>query len=165
MICENIENVDYNNIIINEPIKNSVLQYNYFYKLLYSTDIVVLSSVFIIFELNNIVMENDKVIFNKNSNNTDVFNKLIALEEYILNLINESKTKLYKFKELYEHQYFKFSISDDVERFNDYNNIKLLEVKNNNKKFILKISGIWESKDNIGLTFKIIIADKCISFT
>ena len=165
MICENIENVDYNNIIINEPIKNSVLQYNYFYKLLYSTDIVVLSSVFIIFELNNIVMENDKVTFNKNSNNTDVFNKLIALEEYILNLINESKTKLYKFKELYEHQYFKFSISDDVERFNDYNNIKLLEVKNNNKKFILKISGIWESKDNIGLTFKIIIADKCISFT
>ena len=165
MICENIENVDYNNIIINDPIKNSVLQYNYFYKLLYSTDIVVLSSVFIIFELNNIVMENDKVTFNKNSNNTDVFNKLIALEEYILNLINESKTKLYKFKELYEHQYFKFSISDDVERFNDYNNIKLLEVKNNNKKFILKISGIWESKDNIGLTFKIIIADKCISFT
>ena len=165
MICENIENVDYNNIIINDPIKNSVLQYNYFYKLLYSTDIVVLSSVFIIFELNNIVMKNDKVTFNKNSNNTEVFNKLIALEEYILNLINESKTKLYKFKELYEHQYFKFSISDDVERFNDYNNIKLLEVKNNNKKFILKISGIWESKDNIGLTFKIIIAEKCISFT
>ena len=165
MICENIENVNYNNININDPIKNSVLQYNYFYKLLYSTDIVVLSSVFIIFELNNIVMENDKVTFNKNSNNTEVFNKLIALEEYILNLINESKTKLYKFKELYEHQYFKFSISDDVERFNDYNNIKLLEVKNNNKKFILKISGIWESKDNIGLTFKIIIADKCISFT
>ena len=165
MICENIENVDYNNIIINDPIKNSVLQYNYFYKLLYSTDIVVLSSVFIIFELNNIVMENDKVTFNKNSNNTEVFNKLIALEEYILNLINESKTKLYKFKELYEHQYFKFSVSDDVERFNDYNNIKLLELKNNNKKFILKISGIWESKDNIGLTFKIIIADKCISFT
>jgi len=165
MICENIENVDYNNIIINDPIKNSVLQYNYFYKLLYSTDIVVLSSVFIIFELNNIVMENDKVTFNKNTNNTEVFNKLIALEEYILNLINESKTKLYKFKELYEHQYFKFSVSDDVERFNDYNNIKLLEVKNNTKKFILKISGIWESKDNIGLTFKIIIADKCISFT
>ena len=165
MICENIENVNYNNINIHDPIKNSVLQYNYFYKLLYSTDIVVLSSVFIIFELNNIVMENDKVTFNKNSNNTEVFNKLIALEEYILNLINESKTKLYKFKDLYEHQYFKFSVSDDIERFNDYNNVKLLDMKNNNKKFILKISGIWESKDNIGLTFKIIIAEKCISFT
>ena len=165
MICENIENVNYNNININDPIKNSVLQYNYFYKLLYSTDIVVLSSIFIIFELNNIVIENDKVTFTKNINNTEVFNKLIALEEYILNLINESKTKLYKFKDLYEHQYFKFSVSDDIERFNDYNNVKLLDMKNNNKKFILKISGIWESKDNIGLTFKIIIADKCISFT
>ena len=165
MICENIENVNYNNININDPIKNSVLQYNYFYKLLYSTDIVVLSSIFIIFELNNIVIENDKVTFTKNINNTEVFNKLIALEEYILNLINESKTKLYKFKDLYEHQYFKFSVSDDIERFNDYNNVKLLDMKNNNKKFILKISGIWESKDNIGLTFKIIIAEKCISFT
>ena len=33
MICENLENIDYDNIIINDPIKNSVMQYNYFYKL------------------------------------------------------------------------------------------------------------------------------------
>ena len=163
MICENLKSLDYNAIIINEPIKNSVLQYNYFYKLLYSTNIVVLTSIFILFELNNVILENDKALFNKNSTNDNVFNKLNQLEEYLLNLINNSKTKLYKFKELHENQYFKYSLFDDIEKFNNYKYVNTLDEKNN--KFILKISGIWESKENIGLTFKIIIANKYIKFT
>jgi len=163
MICENLKTLDYNAIIINEPIKNSVLQYNYFYKLLYSTNIVVLTSIFILFELNNVILENDKALFNKNISNDSVFNKLNQLEEYLLNLINNSKTKLYKFKELHENQYFKYSLFDDIDKFNNYKYVNTLDEKNN--KFILKISGIWESKENIGLTFKIIIANKCIKFT
>ena len=163
MICENLKTIDYDAIIINEPIKNSVLQYNYFYKLLYSTNIVVLTSIFILFELNNVILENDKALFNKNTINDSVFNKLNQLEEYLLNLINNSKTKLYKFKELHENQYFKYSLFDDIDKFNNYKYVNTLDEKNN--KFILKISGIWESKENIGLTFKIIIANKCIKFT
>jgi hypothetical protein len=163
MICENLKTLDYNAIIINEPIKNSVLQYNYFYKLLYSTNIVVLTSIFTLFELNNVILENDKALFNKNTSNDSVFNKLIQLEEYLLNLINNSKAKQYKFKELYENQYIKYSLFDDIDKFNNYKYVNTLDEKNN--KFILKISGIWESKENIGLTFKIIIANKCIKFT
>jgi hypothetical protein len=163
MICENLKTLDYNAIIINEPIKNSVLQYNYFYKLLYSTNIVVLTSIFTLFELNNVIIENDKALFNKNTTNDSVFNKLIQLEEYLLNLINNSKIKQYKFKELYENQYIKYSLFDDSDKFNNYKYVNTLDEKNN--KFILKISGIWESKENIGLTFKIIIANKCIKFT
>ena len=163
MICESLKTIDYDGIIINEPIKNSVLQYNYFYKLLYSTNIVVLTSIFILFELNNVILENDKALFNKNTTNDNVFNKLNQLEEYLLNLINNSKTKLYKFKELHENQYFKYSLFDDIEKFNNYKYVNTLDEKNN--KFILKISGIWESKENIGLTFKIIIANKYIKFT
>jgi hypothetical protein len=163
MICENLKNIDYNAIIINEPIKNSVLQYNYFYKLLYSTNIVVLTSIFTLFELNNVILENDKALFNKNTTNDSVFNKLIQLEEYLLNLINNSKAKQYKFKELYENQYIKYSLFDDIDKFNNYKYVNTLDEKNN--KFILKISGIWESKENVGLTFKIIIANKYIKFT
>lgn len=162
MICENLKTIDYDAIIINEPIKNSVLQYNYFYKLLYSTNIVVLTSIFTLFELNNVIIENDKALFNKNTINDSVFNKLNHLEEYVLNLINTSKTKTYKFKELHENQYFKYSLGDDIDKFDNYKYVNLLDGKNS--KFILKISGIWESKDNIGLTFKIIIANKCIKF-
>ena len=163
MICENLKTLDYNAIIINEPIKNSVLQYNYFYKLLYSTNIVVLTSIFTLFELNNVILENDKALFNKNTSNDSVFNKLIQLEEYLLNLINNSKAKQYKFKELYENQYIKYSLFDDIDKFNNYKYVNTLDEKNN--KFILKISGIWESKENIGLTFKIIVANKYIKFT
>ena len=163
MICEDLKTIDYDAIIINEPIKNSVLQYNYFYKLLYSTPIVVLTSIFTLFELNNVILENDKATFNKNTINDSVFYKLNQLEEYILNLVNNSKTKLYKFKELQENQYFKYSLCDDIDKYNNYKYVNTLDGRNN--KFILKISGIWESKENIGLTFKIIITNKYIKFT
>jgi hypothetical protein len=163
MICEDLKTIDYDAIIINEPIKNSVLQYNYFYKLLYSTPLVVLTSIFTLFELNNVILENDKATFNKNTINDSVFYKLNQLEEYVLNLVNNSKTKLYKFKELQENQYFKYSLCDDIDKYNNYKYVNTLDGKNN--KFILKISGIWESKENIGLTFKIIITNKYIKFT
>ena len=122
-----------------------------------------MTSIFTLFELNNVILENDKALFNKNTSNDSVFNKLIQLEEYLLNLINNSKAKQYKFKELYENQYIKYSLFDDIDKFNNYKYVNTLDEKNN--KFILKISGIWESKENIGLTFKIIVANKYIKFT
>ena len=89
-----------------------------------------------------------------------MFSKLIELEDHILNLIVDSKNKLYKLKEIYENQFFKFSLSDDNENINSYNYLKHL----NNRTFIIKISGIWESKDSIGLTFKFIKVNKFVEF-
>jgi hypothetical protein len=161
MICENIEDLNYEYIIINEPIKNSAVQYNYFYKLLYSTPIVSLTSIFVIFELNNLYFENDKIKFDKTTLNNSVFNKLIELEEHVLNLVRDAKNKLFKLRELYENQYFKYALSDDNENLNNYNHLNEI---NNNKTFIIKISGIWESKESIGLTFKFIKVNKFIDF-
>ena len=160
MISENLQDLNYESIILNEPIKNSAVQYNYFYKLLYSTNIVSLTSIFLLFELNNLSFENDKIKFDKTTLNNSVFSKLIELEEHVLNLIIDSKNKLYKLKEIYENQFFKFSLSDDNENINSYNYLKDL----NNRTFIIKISGIWESKDSIGLTFKFIKVNKFIEF-
>ena len=160
MISENLQDLNYECIILNEPIKNSAVQYNYFYKLLYSTHIMSLTSIFLLFELNNLSFENDKIKFDKNTVNNNVFSKLIELEEHILNLIIDSKSKLYKLKEIYENQFFKFSLSDDNENISSYNNLKCL----NNRTFIIKISGIWESKDTIGLTFKFIKVNKFVEF-
>jgi hypothetical protein len=162
MICENLEDLNYEYIIINEPIKNSAVQYNYFYKLLYSTPIVSLTSIFVIFELNNLYFENDKIKFDKSPLNNSVFNKLIELEEHVLNLVRDAKIKLFKLKELYENQYFKYSLSDDNENLNNYNHVNEIY---NNKTFIIKISGIWESKESIGLTFKFIKVTKFIDFS
>ena len=160
MICEPLESINYESIIINEAVKNSVLQYNNFYKLIYSTNIVVLTSIFIIFELTHVSIENDSITFNKNNNNFEVFNKLIALEEYLLKLLNSHKTKLYKFKEIYDNKTFRFVFNE----FNEIleNNINTINTKNNN--FVLKISGLWESKESVGLTFKFIIVNKYLQF-
>jgi hypothetical protein len=162
MISENLQDLNYEYIILNEPIKNSAVQYNYFYKLLYSTHIVSLTSIFFLFELNSLSFENDKIKFDKTALNNSVFSKLIELEDHILNLIVDSKNKLYKLKEIYENQFFKFSLSDDNENINinSYNYLKHL----NNRTFIIKISGIWESKDSIGLTFKFIKVNKFVEF-
>jgi len=160
MISENLQNLNYESIILNEPIKNSAVQYNYFYKLLYSTNIVSLTSIFLLFELNNLSFENDKIRFIKSTLNNSVFSKLIELEEQLLNLIIDSKNKLYKLKEIYENQFFKYSLSDEYENLNSYSYLEDL----NNKTFIIKISGIWESKDSIGLTFKFIKVNKFIDF-
>jgi len=160
MICQPLEGINYESIILNEAVKNSVLQYNYFYKLIYSTDILVLTSIFAIFELTNIVIENDIITFNKNNNNFDIFNKLIALEEYLLKLLNSSKTKLYKFKEIYDNKSLRFVCNETSEILE--NNINIINTKN--KNLILKISGLWESKESIGLTFKFIIVNKYLQF-
>lgn len=160
MISENLQDLNYESIILNEPIKNSAVQYNYFYKLLYSTNIVSLTSIFLLFELNNLSFENDKIKFEKTALNNSVFSKLIELEDHVLNLIIDTKNKLYKLKEIYDNQFFKFSLSDDNENINSYNGLKHL----NNKTFVIKISGIWESKDAIGLTFKFIKVNKFIDF-
>ena len=160
MICEPLESINYESIIINEAVKNSVLQYNNFYKLIYSTNIVVLTSIFIIFELTHVSIENDSISFNKNNHNFEVFNKLIALEEYLLKLLNSHKTKLYKFKEIYDNKTFRFVFNEFNEMLE--NNVNTINTKNYN--FVLKISGLWESKESIGLTFKFIIVNKYLQF-
>jgi hypothetical protein len=160
MICEPLENINYEAIILNEAVKNSVIQYNNFYKLIYSTHILVLSSIFTIFELTNCVIENDSINFNKNNTNFEIFNKLIALEEYLLKLLNSNKTKVYKFKEIYDNKTFRFVYNETNEILD--NNVNTITTKNTH--VVLKISGLWESKESIGLTFKFIFVNKYLQF-
>jgi len=42
------------------------------------------------------------------------------------------------------------------------NNVNTINTKNYN--FVLKISGLWESKESVGLTFKFIIVNKYLQF-
>ncbi len=45
-----------------------------------------------------------------------------------------------------------------------YDLISQMDNNFDKKTFIFKISGLWENKDNIGITFKIILMDKYITF-
>ena len=164
MFAEDLENIDYNNIIICDPIKNSIIDYSSFYKIIYSNSYISYNGVFTIFKVNNLTINKDKVFFNNNNDeNNIVFNKLKHIEEHITNLCSKSKIKKinYKLKDFLNNNYFKFVNNDDMNKFNNFNNLKLLSNSNiasnsNYHYFILKISGLWETRENIGMTFKII---------
>lgn len=165
MFAENIEDIDFNNIIINEPIKNSVIDHSNFYKVIYSNKNITLNGVFCLFKLNNINIVKDKILLNNNNANNDVLKKIILIENTLFNLSNvNNKTKIYKLYELINNNYIKFTLNND-----DIVDTPLLDINNtidnNSHHFILKISGLWETKENIGITFKIIKITNYLDFS
>ena len=161
MIAENIENISTNNIIICDPIKNSIMQHSNFYKIVYSNNLLSLNGLYILFNLKMINQNKDKIIFNY-LDNKFIIDQIAIIEEYILNLINSNKNKIYKITELLTNGYIKYCYNDNL----SYDNISYNSINstNSNKSLILKISGLWETKENIGITFKIILIEKTISF-
>ena len=159
MISENINHFNKDNIVVCDPIKNSIIQYSNFYKLIYTNELLALNGIYILFELNNVKICIDKLLFDISSNSVNI-NKLSELEEYLLNLLwYNNKNKYKKVTEFMNNGSIKYSFIDNNNTL-QYNNKKIL----NNAKIILKISGIWESGDNIGLTFKIILIKDFIEF-
>ena len=165
MITESIDSFNSNYVTVCDAIKNSFVIYNNFYKLLYSNNYLTFNGVFILLKLNYSYIIKDKIFFDINDN-YNIIDKINFIEENILNLLSVKKEKQLKLKEFMNNGIIKFSYSD----YNNINNsnLKLNNINNSNLKlnnlnnnfnienFILKISGIWENKDNIGITFKII---------
>tara|TARA_B110000977_G_C11077128_1_gene491630 strand:- start:1121 stop:1618 length:498 start_codon:yes stop_codon:yes gene_type:complete len=158
MIAQNTEDLNTDHIIICDPIKNSIMQYSNFYKIVYSNEVLSLNGLYLLFGLKKINQNKEKIIFNY-SENRSMIDKIAYIEEYILNLINSNKNRIYKITELLTNGYIKYCYND-----NSINNITFNNCNNVDKSLILKISGLWETKENIGVTFKIILVEDSISF-
>ena len=158
MIAEHINDIDTNSIIICDPIKNSAMQYSNFYKIVFSNEFISLNGLYIIFDLKKVHHNKDKLVFNY-SDNKDAIDKIAYIEKYILDLIYSNKNRIY---ELLTYGNIKYSYNDtpiNVGNKIGYNNYNFT-----NKSIILKISGLWETKENIGVTFKLILLEKSIDF-
>lgn len=129
MIAEDINNINYYNIFISESNKNN----NNFIKIFYSNKYFFLNSIYVKLNLTNLKINNNKIFFD----NLENLEKIKNLEEFILNNINIRKKPIYKLSNLLDNKFLKYG-----ENINNYN--------------ILKISGIWETNDNYGITFKVI---------
>lgn len=131
-----------NNVVFCEPIKNSVMNDGNFIRILYSTNIMTLNGIYLFVNLFDITCEKYynkfKCSFNI-SNHKELIDKLKVIEEDILQKYNSSKIPLYKIYEQIKCGYIK--IFTDVEN-------------KSNTAFVLKISGIWETQNNYGLTYK-----------
>lgn len=155
MLSINLEQFDYEHIIICEAIKNSIILYNNFYKLLYSNEFVTFNGIYLLLNFKYTHIIKDKIFFDI-SNNVDIIDKINNIEYKILDILNIKKEKQLKLKDFLKNGIIKFSYSEYNEIDNNFIKLKKLKNDNNIENFILKISGIWENKDNIGITFKII---------
>jgi len=144
-IVKRLDQYDENHIYFCDPIKNNIMNEGTFIRIIYSTHILSLNGIYLLITLNDISCEKYynkfKCMFNVNSHK-EMIENLKIIEENILQKINlKNKIPLFKI----------------YEQLNN-GNIKLFnEIKNRfNNAFILKISGIWETTCNYGVTYKFI---------
>jgi len=144
-IVKKIEQYDENNIFFCEPIKNNVITEGNFIRILYSTICVTFNGIYLLITLNDITCEKYYTKYKCNFNVTlhkDIINNIKNIEENLLKKYEiNNKTPQYKIYEQLKNGNFKI--------FTDIDNTHVCS-------FVLKISGIWETHNNYGLTYKFI---------
>ena len=144
-IVKRIDQYDDNNIFFCEPTKNNVMNEGNFIRILYSTNNFVLNGIYLIVTFNDILCEKYyskyRCCFNVNTH-IDTINSIKIIEEEILKKYESSnKIPQYKINEQLRNGNLKI--------FTDIGN-------KSSCSFILKISGIWETEEKYGLTYKFI---------
>lgn len=127
-----------------EPVKNNIMNEGTFIKILYSNENISLNGIYLLIDICDIVCEK---YYNKYKcsfnilNNKDIINNLKLIEEEILKKYNTTKIPCYKIYEQIKCGYIKM--------------YSIIGIKQTSS-FVLKISGIWETPQNYGLTYKFI---------
>ena len=144
-IVKKIDQYNENNVYFCEPIKNNIMNEGFFIRILYSTHNIVLNGIYLLINLNDITCEKYynkyKCTFNITTHK-DLIDSIKVIEENILKKLDfKNKNPQYKIYEQLKN--------GNIKLFNEVTN-------KNNVSFILKISGIWETQYNYGLTYKFI---------
>ena len=152
-LCVNLKDFEKEKLLINNKIRNNIINNSYFYRLYYSDDEFISNGVVIVFNLQDIHFEKyfnkNKINFN-DKKNSFIVKKLNELENDILSsLVDvEKKEKKLLLKEQLDNNYIKIIDENNIQKKQDICNV------------IIKISGIWESKNEYGLTFRCIKAER-----
>jgi hypothetical protein len=143
-IVKTLDQYDENCIYFCDPIKNNVMNEGNFIRILYSTPTFVLNGVYLLIRLNDIIVEKYynkyKCIFNVN-NHKDVIEGVKTIEDNLLKKINVKN----KFAQNKIYEQLK---NGNIKIFSDVN------PKTYMNTFLLKISGIWETETQYGVTYK-----------
>lgn len=147
-LVKSIEQYNHNKLVFCDPIKNNIMNDGVFIRILYSTDIMTLNGIYLLINLSDILCEKYynkfKCSFNI-SNHKEIIENLKLIEEEILKKYKTNKTPSYKIYEQLKSGYIKI--------YSDVGNKP-------NTSFILKISGIWETQNNYGVTYKFFTINK-----
>jgi len=146
-IIKSIDQYNTNSIYFCEPIKNNVIVNGSFTRILYSADIFTMNGIYLLVPLTDVTFEKYyqkyKCIFNSH-NNIKITNKICEIEYNLLkktSCVIKNKTPQYKLLEQFKNSHIKI-ISDTM------------PVATSATSFLLKISGIWETETQYGVTYK-----------
>ena len=134
-----------NKYLFLEPIENTIIKDSIFHRIILSNNIICMNNINIKIELSNVLIER---YYNKYKCTIDMlsqyFKNIKDIEKSILSSINiEGKhKKLNIFEQL------------NTGSIRIFSNLELDNKVYNNFVVILKISGIWETHDEYGITFK-----------
>jgi hypothetical protein len=142
-IVKKIDQYNKDFIYFCDPIKNNIMTDGTFIRILYSNEIFVMNGIYLMIPFQNVFIEK---YYNKYRCNFDIhlhkelIEKIKWIEESILKKM-KNKNKIHVFK-IYEQMR-----NGNIKVFSD-------SQENIHNVFILKISGIWETDINYGVTYK-----------
>jgi hypothetical protein len=143
---------DINNIYYCDPIKNNIVSDGTFIRIIYSTKLFVTNGINLCVSFCDVTVEK---YYNKYkcsinvTNNKNIIENIYYIEREILNKIN-TRNKIVQMK-----------ISDQLKNGNFKIFSENIDKPSNVQLFILKVSGIWETDNYIGLTFKFCKINQC----
>jgi hypothetical protein len=149
----NIEQYNDNHIFFSDPIKNNIMNFDKFIRIIYSPLTFGTNGILLNINIRDII--NYEKFYNKYKcffNTSSHKNLIEQLQNIEMNLLKKSniKNKIPHYK-IYE-QIKSGNIKFFLENNKLVNNKLVNQLINNN--FILKISGIWETDNDYGLTYK-----------
>ena len=143
-IVNTLDQINEDYIFFGEPIKNTIMNDGSFIRIMYSTPLFVLNGIYILISISNPYIEK---YYNKYkcsfdmSTHKDIIHRLLMLEDCILKKVNiRNKVAVHKLAEQLKNGNIKF-FSDSLEKIDTSN-------------YVLKISGVWETTENYGITYK-----------
>jgi hypothetical protein len=143
-LIKNIEQFNINSVFFCDPIKNNIINNSQFIRITYSTSCFTLNGVYILVPISYSIIEKYYNKFKCNIDNNrfrDIINNICLIETNILkkHSIN-NKQPVYKITEQFKMGTIKiFSYAEPT-----------------NNSFSLKISGVWETDTEYGLTYQFI---------
>ena len=151
LISDN-KKICYNNLFFSTPIKNNIKDNSLFYKLIYSDEHIVLKNLYfkLLVKPQRIYLESSRAVISMEGS-AELPDTIYDIEKSILHqfnsYINASGDKRYTPC---------YSITDQVST----GSIRIYNITNiHNEKemnLLLKVSGVWVTKNNIGITYKFI---------
>jgi hypothetical protein len=141
------------NIYFLEKKKNIIMDGN-FTKLIYSNEWFTMNGLYILFPLEIIGIEKN---LNKNilkinpyqSTNVFIIQEISKLEQRIIEYYKTLTQSKCKNSNLLSRQLN----SGSIKLYKDFNS---LETKNTGSQYVIKISGVWENYEEVGITYKLI---------